>query len=291
MKLLIPGANGQLGTDLIAANEQRATSLELIGLRRADLDVTDLDAIEAVLADRDFDALINCTSYHKTDEVEANGDQAVRINGHAVQKMAECCAAKGARFVHVSTDYVYGGYVPDRPLTETDAAAPINVYGATKLLGENLALLAQPDTLVMRVASLFGVAGASGKGGNFVETMIRFGREKGQLRVIDDQTMSPTATADIAEMILSGLEKEIEPGIYHAVNTGQATWYAFAKRIIEQAGVDATVTPIPHTEFPTAARRPEYSVLNNGKLVAAIGAIPAWEDALTRYLTAKGHVR
>lgn len=289
MRLLIPGANGQLGSDLTAANERRGGAHEIIPLLRADMDVTDLDAIASVLDAHEFDALINCTSYHKTDEVEANGDQAVRINAHAVQNLAEGCAAKGARFVHVSTDYVFGGYVSDRPLVETDNPAPVNVYGATKLLGESLAQLAHHDTLVMRVASLFGVAGASGKGGNFVETMIRFGKEKGQLRVINDQTMSPSSTADIAEMILTGLEEQIEPGVYHAVNSGQATWYEFARRIIEGAGVDATVEPIPHTEFPTAAQRPEYSVLDNGKLTSAIGDIPDWTDALARYLAAKGH--
>jgi dTDP-4-dehydrorhamnose reductase len=136
---------------------------------------------------------------------------------------------------------------------------------------------------------LFGVAGASGKGGNFVETMIRFGREKGHLRVVNDQTMSPTATADVAGAILKLLRSNAPAGLWHAVNSGAATWHAFAERIIRQAGVAATVEPISSSEFPTPAKRPAYSVLDNRKLAAAIGPMRAWQDALDSYLLAKGH--
>jgi dTDP-4-dehydrorhamnose reductase len=149
--------------------------------------------------------------------------------------------------------------------------------------------LANPDIYILRVASLFGVAGASGKGGNFVETMLRLARERGELKVVADQFMSPTGTADIAAAILALLRKDAERGIYHVVNSGSASWHAFASRIVARAGVDARVLPIPSSEFPTPARRPAYSVLANAKLSRAIGAMRPWEDALDAYLVAKGY--
>ncbi len=292
MKVLLLGANGQLGTDLRRVAPSVAPDLELIPLTRADLDVREPDAITAALAGREFDALINCTSYHRTDEVEGNAQQAVSVNAFAVRSIARACAAKGARLVHLSTDYVFSGVfagAAPRPYTETDAIGPLNVYGGTKAMGEALARAAHADVLILRVASLFGVAGASGKGGNFVETMIRLGREKGHLRVIADQHMSPTGTADAARMILMALARRIPAGTYHAVNSGQASWFEFAQRIIDRAGIKATVEPIPATAYPLPAQRPAYSVLDNSRLAAAIGPIPQWTEALDRYLADKGH--
>lgn len=292
MRVLLLGPNGQLGSDLLrAAPADRG--VELIPLTRSDLDVTNATVIADALTKREFDALVNCTSYHKTDELETNAQQAVAVNAFAVRAMARACAARRARFVHVSTDYVFSGRFPPgagaRPYREDDAIGPLNVYGATKALGEELARAAHDDVLIVRVASLFGVAGASGKGGNFVETMIRVGREKGSLRVIADQHMSPTATADAARMILDALEQRIPAGTYHAVNSGHASWFEFASRIIERAGVQAAVEPIPATAYPLPAQRPAYSVMDNAKLAGLIGPIPHWHDALDRYLVAKGH--
>lgn len=284
MKVLLLGPNGQLGSDLTRA--PGGLTLEPIG--RDALNVSDVDSIGPTLDAHTFDVLVNCTSYHKTDELETNAQQAFDVNAFAVREMAAACARQGARFLHISTDYVFPGST-DRPYLETDAPGPLNTYGASKLMGESLAQAVCEDTIVFRVASLFGVAGASGKGGNFVETMIRFGREKGALRVIADQTMSPTSTADVADMIVKALDAEIPAGVYHAVNSGRASWYEFACRIIERAGVDASVDPIPHTEYPLPARRPAFSVLDNSKLTDIIGPIPDWTDALDRYLSAKGH--
>ena len=146
-----------------------------------------------------------------------------------------------------------------------------------------------PNVLILRVASLFGIAGASGKGGNFVETMIRVAKEKGALRVVSDQTMSPTATKDVAEAIIKMIRKDVTSGIWHVVNSGAATWYEFAKQIVDRSGVPASVTPIASTEFPTTAQRPAYSVLDNSKVCNAIGSMRAWQDALDEYLVAKGH--
>ena len=288
MKVVVLGPNGQLGSDIFAANARNGGGIDIDGVGRDALDVTNLDRIEGVLGPMSFDALVNCTSYHKTDEVEKNASPAFTINAHAVQRMATVCAGKGARFVHISTDYVFSGDAT-KPYVEEDRPGPLNVYGASKLMGEGLARNAHEDTLVLRVASLFGVAGASGKGGNFVETMIRVGKEKGELRVVDDITMSPTATEDVARALLKMLRAETPPGIYHVVNSEPATWCRFATEIVKGAGVRAEVTPVTSEEFPTVAARPPYSVLDNEKVGGVLEGMPSWRDALQRYLRAKGH--
>lgn len=290
MKTILLGPGGQLGTDIRRANEAAGSVLDIVPVGRDRLDLADFDRVRELLSTADFDVLVNCSSYHKTDEVEGNAQQAFAINAHLVALLAELAQAKSARFVHVSTDYVFGGQDKRAPLDEGDARAPVNVYGASKAMGEDLARLACENTLILRVASLFGVAGASGKGGNFVETMIRFGRERGHLRVVADQHMSPTSTQDIAAALLTMLRDEVPAGIWHVVNSGATTWHGFAEEIIRRSGTKASVEAIPSSEFPMPARRPAYSVLSNDKLAAAIGAPRPWQDALDAYLAEKGYL-
>ncbi|HWT52892.1 MAG TPA: dTDP-4-dehydrorhamnose reductase, partial [Caulobacter sp.] len=241
--------------------------------------------------DLSFDVAINCVAVTRVDDCENDPAPAVAINAHFAGRLAKACAAKGARLVQVSTDYVYGGQDQREPLSEEVGRAPVNVYGATKALGEDLARLEHDDVIVARVASLFGVAGASGKGGNFVETMIRLGKDRGRLTVVDDQVMSPTASWDAGEAILDLIAAEAPAGVYHAVNSGVASWCGFAAEIVAKAGVAAEVVPIPTSHFPTPARRPPYSALSNAKLEATLArSMPHWTDALDRYLAAKGHI-
>jgi dTDP-4-dehydrorhamnose reductase len=280
MRIVLLGANGQLGTDLCRQVAQGSFDIDLIALTRQDV-----DASEAIIIDHQFDVLINCVAYNRVDDAESNKTLAMRINGESVGEMASICAKQNARLLHVSTDYVFEGE-RDRPYLEHDSINPLSVYGQSKALGEKLAGEGCPDTLIFRTASLFGIAGA----GNFVETMIRVGRERGELRVVDDQIMSPTGTADVAKMILTALINQAPAGIYHAVNSGQASWHEFAKRIIEQSNISATVEPIPASQYPVAAKRPANSVLDNTKLSNIVGPIPHWTDALDRYLRDKGHL-
>ncbi len=291
MRVVLLGPNGQLGCDVRRAHEEAGQPFEMLALARDKLNVAEPDMVERVLDGLDFDILVNCTGYHKTDEVEGNAALAFAVNTHAVQAMARTCALKRARFIHVSTDYVFGG---DRshasPLREDDPTAPLNVYGASKAMGETLARLASDNVVILRVASLFGIAGASGKGGNFVEAMIRAGREKGKLRVVDDQVMSPTATIDVARVIRRMLAEGCAPGLYHVVNNGSASWFDFASEIIRRARVEAGVTPCSSGEYPTRAARPRYSALDNTKVSAAFGPLQSWQEALDRYLRAKGHM-
>ena len=206
MRLLVLGANGQLGGDLMAAAAARG--IDATGAGRETLDIADPEALRGYLATAAFDALVNCAAALNTEAIEGDPAPAMAINAHAPALMAEAAAAKGARFLQVSTDYVFGGDAARAaPLTEADPPAPVNVYGASKLLGETLARLAGGDVTVFRVASTFGVRGTSGKGGNFVETMIRMGRERGKLTVVADQVMSPTATAWAADAILDFLDQ------------------------------------------------------------------------------------
>jgi dTDP-4-dehydrorhamnose reductase len=285
-RIALFGANGQLGSDLQVLAARRG--LFLLPVTRARIDATDP---AASFDDLDFDVAINCVAATRVDDCEKDPGPAETINAAFAGRLAQACAVKNARLVQVSTDYVYGGQAQREPLAEDVDRAPINVYGATKALGEDLVFQAHDDVIVARVASLFGVAGASGKGGNFVETMVRFGKERGRLTVVDDQVMSPTASWDAGEAILDLIAAKAPAGVYHVVNSGVASWCAFARSIIDKAGVAAEVVAIPTSQFPTPARRPPYSALSNAKLESAIGrAMPPWTDALDRYLAAKGHV-
>lgn len=285
-RLLIFGANGQLGSDLQAAAAASVGAFTAIPFGRDRLDLGDLDAIRPALDAADFDVALYCASIHKTDAVEDDAAPAFRVNAHAADIAAAHCAERGRPFVYYSTDYVFSGLGRDTPYTENDPTSPINVYGASKAMAETL-VLRYPTTAVLRVASLFGVAGASGKGGNFVETMIRLGRERGRLSVVADQVMTPTATADVADMTLRLLAAGAPAGIYHAVNSGEASWYEFATEIIARAGVDAAVEPTTSAAYATRAPRPAYSALDNSRIAAVVGRPAHWRDALARYMAAR----
>ena len=291
VRALLLGPNGQLGSELRRAHAGSGETVDLIPLGRDKLDVAARGAVERVLGGLDFDVLVNCAAYTAVDDAENDAAVAFAVNAHAVRAMARVCARKGARLLHVSTDYVFGGNrALRRPLREDDAIAPVNVYGVSKAKGETLACGESEDVVIVRVAALFGEAGAGGMGGNFVETVIRSGKETGTLRVVDDQTVSPTAASDAARVVMRMLTQGCEPGLYHVVNTGPATWFDFACEIVRRCGIEAAAVPCASGEYPTRAARPRYSVLDNTRVSAAFGAMPVWQDALGRYLQARGPV-
>ena len=286
LKVLLLGPMGQLGHDLRCAHAESGDVFDLMPpLAREKLDLAASGRVERVLGDLDFDVLVNCAAHTRVDEAEDNASLAFAVNAHAPAAMARVCAAKRARLFHVSTDYVFGGdFARQAPLREKDPIAPVNVYGASKAMGETLACLESEKVVILRVASLFGTAGAGGRGGNFVETIIRAAKEKKSLRVVDDQTMSPTGTADVARVVMRMLAQGCAPGIYHAVNAGSATWYEFACEIVRRAGLGVDVARCSSGEYPVRAVRPRYCALDNAKVSADFGAMPAWQDALERYL-------
>lgn len=286
MKLLVTGASGQLGRDLIlAASSAGATAR---GLLRSELDLSDAASITTRLAALDFDVLVNCAAYTRVDAAESEPASAFAINGYAVEQIALACRDADRRLVQVSTDYVFDGE-SDTPYAPEQAPGPINIYGASKLVGEALARRAHPmGTLVVRTSSVFGIAGALPTGGgNFVETMLCLGAERGRLRVVGDTVMAPTYSADLARGILDLLATEAPPGIYHMTNEGSASWHEFAREILACAGVSATVDAIPSIEYHTPARRPRFSVLDTRRTTERIGPLPSWQDALDRYLAAR----
>ena len=291
LNVLLLGANGQLGQDIQQAHRTAGEPFALTTLDRGKLDVTSEDFGERLTA-LSFDALVNCTGYHQTDEAEDNATLAFAVNAYAVQRMAQACARRNARLLHVSTDYVFGGDIERRiPLTEESRTAPVNVYGASKAMGETLAVLASERVVILRVASLFGVVGSRGKGGNFVETMLRVGGENGSLRVVSDQVMSPTATADVAEVVIELLREPGVSGTLHVVNSGIASWYNFACEIIRQSGIEAEVSPCTSADWPTRALRPRFSALDSAKMAAWRGPMRTWQEALGDYLCRRNEHR
>jgi dTDP-4-dehydrorhamnose reductase len=279
MKLVVLGGWGQLGTDLAMAAEGRH---EVIRPRRSETDVTDGDAVStAVLAHRP-DAVLDLAAFHKVELCEQDPETAFRVNAVGAVHAAWAARSVGARFVFVSSDYVFDGERPGG-YAEDDPTAPLNLYGVSKVAGERGAQVACPDTLVVRGSGLFGHAGSSGKGGNFVETMLAKAAAGEAISVVDDQIFAPTSTRDMAERILMLLERRVPPGIYHAANAGSCSWHGFAKAIFELVGVEADLSPRPAGEQPV--RRPRFSILLD-TTAANLGLPPArpWEEALAWYL-------
>lgn len=284
-KVIVLGANGQLGSDLQKVFAE--SSFELIPLMRKDIDAENPQVSFEVLNGAHF--VINCISYHKTDECEDFPEKTFQINSVFVTKLARACAEKKIKLIHISTDYVFAGDKGE-PYTEQDAPRGQNLYGISKAAGEQAIQLYCPESFILRVSSLFGVAGASGKGGNFVETMIKMAKDGKDLKVVADQTMSPTHTLEIARATKSIIEKApTKYGIYHVSGTGSCSWYEFAKTIFETANITAKLAPVTTGEFKTKARRPQMSVLNNKKL-SEIYAMPTWQKSLKEYLELKGHI-
>lgn len=288
--VVIIGSTGQLGTDLPPA----LTGFRVTGLTRTDLDVCDPERARDVLRTLRPDAVINTSAFHKVDVCEDEPAATFAVNATGAYHLARLAAALDFTLVHFSSDYVFDGrsHVPYR---ETDRAAPVSVYGTSKLAGEHLVRAYCPRHFVIRTTGLYGVAGASGKGGNFAETMIRLGRA-GPVRVVDDQVMTPTATADLARAVAALLMREGQPGaaygLYHVTSAGQCSWYFFAKTIFELCAMDVGLSPITTAESGSKVRRPAFSVLDHGRWMAAgFAELRPWREALHEYLRAKGHAR
>lgn len=286
MKVVLIGATGQLGTDIIRVFDER----DLTPLTHAQLDVCDGDATRQILRDLKPDVVINTSAYHKVDECEDKVHRSFEVNAYAVRNLAQVCADIDATLVHLSTDYVFGGCERQTPWSETDAPCPINVYGISKLAGENFARYLAPKHFVIRTTGLYGIAGASGKGGNFVELMIRLAKEGKPIRVVTDQVLTPTYTRDLALKIKELIQTEAY-GLYHLTSGGSCAWYEFARTIFELLDRKPDFGPTTSASFPTRARRPAYSVLAHDSLLkAGLPDLRPWPEALEAYLREKGHL-
>jgi dTDP-4-dehydrorhamnose reductase len=283
MKVVIIGANGQLGVDL--SHVFTAQNWSVVQLTHRNIDVSLCDPVDSALGSANADLVINTAAFHKVEQCESEPVQSFAVNAIGPRNLALACQRHNAVLVHFSTDYVFDGNRRE-PYTESDLARPLNVYGVSKLAGEGMVGLTWERSFVVRTCGLYGVAGSSGKGGNFVETMLRKAAERNPIRVVDDQVLTPTFTGDLAHAV-SELVRTEDYGLYHVSAEGQCSWYEFARKIFELEGLRVDLKPVSTAEFPSPVRRPAYSVLSKRKLRSIGIEMPSWEEGLGRYLTAR----
>jgi dTDP-4-dehydrorhamnose reductase len=280
MKILITGAFGQLGSELKELTKKHP-DWQFLFTDIDELNITDENEVKNYFHQQQPDFVINCAAYTAVDKAENDVETAEKVNALAPKFIAKYSKLTGAKLIHISTDYVFDGesFVP---FSEETKVNPLGVYGKTKLQGEINCFEENPDSLVIRTSWLY-----SSFGNNFVKTMLRLAGERDKLNVVFDQVGTPTNAADLAGAILSIIqisEKDkgkFVPGIYHYSNEGVASWYDFAKAIFEIAGINCEVSPVLSDQFPTAAKRPNYSVLNKSKIKNTFGlVIPYWKESL-----------
>lgn len=271
--ILIVGAEGMLGRDLMTRFAGRAQGVDI-----GQIDITDYESVRKTLLEMRPEVVINAAAYTDVDGCQTNVEQAMAVNGEGVAHLAMACAETGAKLVQVSTDYVFDG-AKGSPYVEDDPQHPVSVYGESKYAGELNARIV-PGHLIVRTQWLYGVHGK-----NFVETMLRLGKEKGEVAVVDDQIGSPTWTVHLAEAIARLVDGRCS-GVYHAANYGTCSWNEFARAIFQEAGMDVKVSSLSTAQLGRPAPRPLYSVLDCGRLATDTGYVmPPWRQALRDYLT------
>lgn len=284
MTVLVLGASGQLGQDLLRHFGEAA-----VGLGHQDVDVTDGVAVSRLIRDARPSWVVNTAAFHRVDDCEINPALAFAVNALGAGNVARAAAEAGAGVLFVSTDYVFGGdsRAGGQPHREGDLPLPLNAYGVSKWAGERLTAQGNPRHLVVRTAGLYGTS-TSRKGWTFPELMISKAREEGTLRVVADQTLSPTYTDDLAASIKALTDRDAV-GLYHLTNAGECSWHEFASATIGLAGLDVEIEATASVHPPGRARRPAYSALASDRL-EAVGVLPLrpWREALAAYLTAKG---
>jgi dTDP-4-dehydrorhamnose reductase len=283
VKIAVLGSFGQLGRDLCPRLQG-----EVIPLGRSDFDLTDYLRLRHRLTELRPEVVVNCAAYNFVDRAESEPEAALAVNAGAVRNLAQVCRDLNALLIHFSTDYVFG-LDPARsaPWREDDPPGPISVYGLSKLAGEYFVRSICPKHFVVRSCGLYGVAGTGGKGGNFVETMVRAAGQGKALRVVADQRCTPSFTADVAAAVAELIPAEAY-GLYHITNDGDCSWHEFATEIFRLAGLSPALTPITSAEYGAPARRPAYSVLSLERFIS-LGLAPPrpWQDALAAYLREK----
>ena len=280
MKIAVIGANGQLGTDLM---EVLAANHDVIGLNHNDVEITDIDSVKRVLSAIAPDLVLNTAAYHIVPEAEKFPDKAFTTNGAAVLNLAKISHDLNIRFLHYSTDYVFDGK-KQQPYTEDDSPGPLNVYATTKLAGEYFALNYSDKSYVVRVSGIYGKVPCRAKGGNFITTMVKLAKEKPEVRVVNDEILTPTPTYWIAKNT-EALIKTDKYGLYHMSCEGEVSWYEFAKVIWDTLGLKTPLYAASVNDFPLVVKRPFYSVLENKNLnKIGINMMPEWKNSLKDFL-------
>ncbi len=278
MKILVTGANGQLGKELHEILEKECPG-QTIYTDVDTLDITDTKSVDDFFEQNELTHVINCAAYTAVDKAESDQTMCYRINVDAVQNIAKAASKHGVKVIHVSTDYVFDGKA-HRPYTEADKTNPTSTYGTTKRKGEMILLSFCPDAVIVRTAWLY-----SPHGHNFVKTMMKLGCERPKLRVVFDQIGSPTSATDLASAIYTIVKSsQWTSGIFHFSNEGVASWFDFAKAIHRIAGItNCNIIPVTTEDYPTPAARPHYSVLDKSTIKRTFGMkIPYWEDSLAK---------
>lgn len=271
MKVLVTGANGQLGYDVI--KQLNSIGIDYLGTDRESLDITSEEQVKRVISDYSPDAVIHCAAYTAVDKAEDEKEFCFSVNVLGTKYVAEDCKEINAKMVYISTDYVFDGE-GNRPFEVTDKPNPINYYGQTKYEGEVEVQKILDKYFVVRISWVF-----RSNGNNFVKTMLRLGKERDEISVVADQIGSPTYTYDLAKFLIEIIRTD-KFGVYHATNEGYCSWYEFACEIFKQAGVVVKVNPIKTEDYPTKARRPKNSRLYKSPLIE----LENWEDALNHYI-------
>lgn len=275
MKLLVTGVKGQLGYDVVKEAEKRG--VEAVGVDIDEMDITDAKQVREVITKGGYDAVVHCAAWTAVDKAEDMEEACRKVNKEGTENIAQVCEALDIVMMYFSTDYVFNGQGSE-PWKEYDKRAPLNVYGQTKYEGE-LAVEKLAKHFIIRIAWVFGK-----NGNNFIKTMLRLGKERGAVSVVNDQIGSPTYTYDLAKLVLDMIQSD-KYGTYHATNEGICSWYEFACEIFKQAGMNVQVTPVSSDEFPTKAKRPCNSRMNKTELDRnGFDRLPTWQDALHRYL-------
>lgn len=283
MRIAILGAGGQLAHDL----KTSLSGHDLYLLTREQLDIADVDHVNATLTKLRPKVVVNTAAYNRVDDAEEEAEAAFRVNALGPRVLALACDLIDATLVHFSTDYVFGLDALHRdPWRETDPTGPISAYGISKLAGEDAVRAHCDRHFILRTCGLYGIHGSRGKGGNFVETMLRLAGEGKPIRVVYDQRCTPSSTVDVAQATAMLLETT-EYGLYHVTNSGNCSWFEFANEIFRYAGVTASCQPISAEDYGARARRPTYSVLACEKLAALGIQLSTWRDALQSYLSSR----
>ena len=281
-RALITGGGGQLASDL-----SRALSGDAIALAHAQLDVADAGAVAAALEEHAPELVLNCAAFHNVEQCEREPEPAWRVNVEAVRSLSRVCAVRGAKLVHLSTNYVFDGR-REAPYGEYDLPSPRSVYALTKLAGEHAALAYAPGALVVRGAGLYGTAGSASKGGNFVQRMIARAKEQGSLRMVADQRLQPTFTTDLAGAVLAAVDADVS-GVVHLTASGDCSWHEFTLAILHGAGLDVPVEPVATTIPEGGADRPLNGVLARPAADAAeLSPLRHWREQLDDYLAVSG---
>lgn len=275
MKILVTGVKGQLGYDVV--NEATKRNIEAVGVDIDEMDITNREQVNEVIRSGKYDAVVHCAAWTAVDKAEDMVEVCRKVNAEGTKNIADVCEELDIPMMYFSTDYVFDGE-GTTPWSEYDERHPLNVYGQTKYEGELIVEKLQKHFIV-RIAWVFGK-----NGNNFIKTMLRLGKERGSVSVVDDQVGSPTYTYDLARLVVDMIQTK-EYGTYHATNEGLCSWYEFACEIFKQAGLDVKVTPVSSSEFPAKAKRPSNSRMNRSELdVHGFDRLPTWQDALGRYL-------